>query len=47
MNFPKILDMRYWKGEHSKSFPWTRGLTTVGGIIISKGIVIGKGYQPV
>ena len=36
--------MHYQKGKYSKSFPWTRGLTTIGGIITGKGMAIGKGY---
>ena len=47
MDFPKISDVRCRKGEHSKSFPWTRGLTTVGGIIIGRGIAIGRSRRPV
>ena len=46
-DFPKISDVHCRKGKHSKSFPWTRGLTMVGGIIIGKGVAIGRGYQPV
>ena len=43
-NFPKISDIRYRKGKYFKSFPWMRGLTTVGGIIVGKSIIIGKDY---
>ena len=39
--------MYYRKGEPFKSFLWTRGLTIVGGIIVGRDIVIGKGYRPV
>ena len=44
INSLKILDMRYEKGKHCKSFPWTYNLMVINGIIIGGGIVMGKDY---
>ena len=47
INFPKILDIHYQKGEYSKSFLWTRNLTVVDSIFAGGGIAMGRGYRSI
>ena len=43
-NFSKIYNTRYWKGKHSKFFPWIYDSAAVDNITVNKGIVTGKDY---
>ena len=44
-NFPKICDIRYWKGKHFKSFLWICDLAAVDNVTVDGGILIGRNYR--